>query len=334
MTSGPLAFLRRPWGRAAAAAVGVGFVSAVLWRLGPERVLAALARSAPVFPICLALEGAMLACSLLGLRTLYGRDRSRLSAGTLAYAGLLGYVTMLLVPAGRAFAEVARATVLSRRSTGARAAHAAYQAQAACLFGNAVISAAAFAAALRLVGPRGYSWAIGANSLLAAGLGGGMLLAGRRGGLGGLLGRIVPSAQDFGASFDGLARESSDFPWGAVLWESASRGLQTIQFALMVAAVGGAFSPSSGLVAEGTHLVGAALGDLIPAQLGAAEINFAVFAHVLGIDSAGAVAVALLDHLAQLGWFLVGLGAILAFRPDTPADTVDEPAPTALEVLR
>ncbi|HUB07036.1 MAG TPA: hypothetical protein VMB50_08545, partial [Myxococcales bacterium] len=104
-----------------------------------------------------------------------------------------------------------------------------------------------------------------------------------------------------------------------------------LEFTLLVAAVGGALSPVAGLVAEGTHLVGAAVGDLIPAQLGTAEANFAVFAHALSIDAAGAVAIALLAHLAQLVWVMVGLAAILLFKP---AETVDGSAPAALEVLR
>ncbi|HUB10264.1 MAG TPA: hypothetical protein VMB50_24885, partial [Myxococcales bacterium] len=231
--TGPPGWLRSGWGRTAAVVVGCAFVGGIVWHLGPARVFGVLERSAPVFPVCCVLEGGMLVCAMLGLRSLYGPDRARLSAGSLAYAGLVGYVTMLIAPAGRAFAEVARAALLSRRSTTARAAHAAYQMQAACLLGNAVASVAAFAAALWLVGPKGYAWAIGANLALTGTFGVLMLTAGRRGSLGGLLGRLVPKAQDFGASFDEVAR-GGGVPWAAVLWESCGRLLQTLEFTLLV----------------------------------------------------------------------------------------------------
>ena len=98
---------------------------------------------------------------------------------------------------------------------------------------------------------------------------------------------------------------------------------------ILVAAVGGKLSILAGLICEGAHEVGAAVGGLIPGQVGAAEVNLAVFAKALSIDSTGAVAVALDVHLAQLVWVLVGLGVALF---TGPTETIDEVASPKLEV--
>jgi hypothetical protein len=85
----------------------------------------------------------------------------------------------------------------------------------------------------------------------------------------------------------------------------------------------------AGLITQGAHEVGAAVGGLIPAQIGAAEVNLAVFAKSIGLDSTGAVAVALDVQLAQLLWVLVGLAVALF---TSPAETIDEAASPKLEL--
>jgi hypothetical protein len=321
--------LRSKWGRAALVAVGVAVVAYVIYRLGAERIFEALRRSAAVFPLVFLLEGIIVSCTMLGLRTLYGPDRHKITAWDLTRAGLLGYVAMLLMPSGRTFAEATRATLLARRSTPSRAAFAAYQMQAACLLGNALILSLAFAAAWWVLGFNGYVGAILANLGVCIVVGFGMLYGGRFLKVGGLLGRMFPKTNEHGKAFDVHTREHSVVPWVPTLWELASRLFQTIQMMILVAAVGGRLSFLAGLIAEGAHEVGAAVGGLIPAQIGAAEVNLAVFAKTLAIDSTGAVAVALDVHLAQLLWVLVGLAVALFTRP---AETIDEVASPALEV--
>ncbi len=323
--------LRSRWGRAALVAVGFGVVVYVIYRLGPERIFEALRRSAAVFPLVFLLEGTIVACTMLGLRTLYGPDRGKVTAWDLTRAGLIGYVAMLLMPSGRTFAEATRATLLARRTTPARAAFAAYQMQAACLLGNALILSLGFAAAWWVLGFNGYVGAILANLGACIVIGLGMLFGGRLVRLGGLLGRFFPKASEHGKAFDVHTREQPPVPWVPTLWEFGGRIFQTLQMMILVAAVGGRLSFLAGLITEGAHEVGAAVGGLIPAQIGAAEVNLAVFAKALAIDSSGAVAVALDVHFAQLLWVLVGLAVGLFTRP---AETIDEVASPTLEVPR
>jgi hypothetical protein len=232
------------------------------------------------------------------------------------------------MPSGRTFAEATRATLLARRSTPARAAFAAYQMQAACLLGNSIVLVFASAAAWWVIGFNGYVLAIVVN-LLACIVGGlGMLFGGRLVKLGGLLGRFIPSVLHHGKEFDAFAREAP-VPWVPTLWETAGRLFQTTQLMILVAAVGGRFSVLAGLITQGAHEVGAAVGGLIPAQIGAAEVNLAVFAKSIGLDSTGAVAVALDVQLAQLLWVLVGLAVALF---TSPAETIDEAASPKLEL--
>jgi hypothetical protein len=236
---------------------------------------------------------------------------------------------MLLMPSGRTFAEATRATLLARRSTPARAAFAAYQMQAACLLGNANVLLLASAAAWWVVGFNGYVLAIVVNLVICIVVGFGMLFGGRLVKLGGLLGRFIPSVSDHGKAFDAHNREQPPVPWVPTLWETAGRLFQTTQLMILVAAVGGRLSVLAGLITQGAHEVGAAVGGLIPAQIGAAEVNLAVFAKAIGIDSTGAVAVALDIQLAQLLWVLVGLAVALF---TSPAETIDEAASPKLEL--
>jgi hypothetical protein len=326
---GLAAALRSKWGRAALVAVGIAVVAFIIYRLGAERIFEALKRSAAVFPLVFLLEGVIVSCTMLGMRTLYGPDKHKLTAWDLTRAGLIGYVAMLLMPSGRTFAEATRATLLAHRSTPARAAFAAYQMQAACLLGNALILTLGFAAAWWVLGFNGYVGAILINLGVCIIVGLGMLFGSKLVKIGGLLGRFFPKASDHGKAFDVHTREQPAIPWVPTLWEFLGRLFQSVQMMILVSAVGGRLSFLAGLIAEGAHEVGAAVGGLIPAQIGAAEVNLAVFAKALAIDSTGAVAVALDVHLAQLLWVLVGLAVALF---TSPAETIDEAASPKLEV--
>ena len=93
---------------------------------------------------------------------------------------------------------------------------------------------------------------------------------------------------------------------------------------MILHAVGGALTISSGFVTQGIHLVGAALGDMVPNQVGFNEGAYRVFAEALGLghDPARAVSIALVARLAQ--FILAGLcfGISAAWkRSDTPSST-------------
>ncbi len=89
------------------------------------------------------------------------------------------------------------------------------------------------------------------------------------------------------------------------------RAAQTAEYGVILLAVGGVLTPVSALVVQGIHLVGAAIGDFIPGQLGAVEGAYRAFASTLGFgaDPARALSIALVARIAQIGLATLCLSA-------------------------
>lgn len=298
-----VAALRTPAGRLLMVSGGVGGVTFIVRHLGVAQVLGALAAGASRFPLVLGLELVVMACTLLALRSLYGEAAAALPWAQLARAGLIGYAVMGLVPAGRAVAEVARASMMARFVGTRRAANAAFQMQAVALLANAATSALATLAMWYALGPSLMTAAIAGNCAVTLALGSAILYIGRRPGVDGWVARhLAPPSerhhQPTELDLPALRR--------ALLWEGLGRLAQLLQNGVLVWAVGGAFGVLPALASEAVHLVGVALGELMPAQLGFTEANFTLSAQAIGLPPARAVAIALLAHLAQLSWVLVG----------------------------
>jgi hypothetical protein len=118
------------------------------------------------------------------------------------------------------------------------------------------------------------------------------------------LARLLPRTIALAASVRS-ARPRATWPAHVAMW--ASRLLQIVEVGALVCA-----SPHGALLARAAasgavHLLGASLGDVVPAQLGATDLALAGGASGLHVDVATAVAVASVMRLAQLSWVLVGL---------------------------
>lgn len=321
---------RSRWTNVFFGVVGLALIAVMVDRAGLGNVRDALVEAAPLFPIVFLLEGAILVCSILGLRVLYGEDRHRLPAGALVRAGLIGYVVTGFLPAGRAFGESARAMTLSRYASAPRAWAAALSFQGIALLANAAISVPAGLALLAMSGLSAMTLLVGANGIIAAALGMAILLAGRRSRFGTRVGRWLPRAQAFGHAFDGYLQGERMVPLGSFLWECCGRMIQVVQYGVLVLAAGGALGLLHAFAAEGVHLVGAAAGDLIPAQLGATEAGFELSARLLSLAPSDAVTIALLAHLSRLIWMGVALGVQALGSPGKPPLDGDEAPLTAL----
>jgi len=325
-----IAAVRSPAGRLVAGALGLAGVALIVRGIGLGVVADSLAGAVRLFPAVVALEGVRLACTVLALRALYDRP---VPIAPLARAGLIGYAVMGLVPAGRAVAEVARATMLARYVGATRAAVAAVRIQGASLVANALISLLAAAAvwlSLRAGAPAWLSLAILGNAAVTLVPGIVLLSVSARTRLGAWVARLS-RRRPFGA---GVAEALEEGPRGAlsaVGWEFLGRVLEVAQYAILLACVGGAPTPRLAFTAEGIHLVGAAVGDLLPAHLGTTEGNFTLAASALALPVASAVSIALLAHLAQLLWVLAGSGASLFWSAPTP-DPMAAPHPQAVKV--
>jgi hypothetical protein len=296
-------------------AVSAGFVLVAISidRTGIDRVEDALRRAAILVPIAIALEAGIVACDMTALRMLYGDARRRIPLRAWVRAGLCGYPVMCLVPMGRAVAEAARAAMLSRWSDGISAAAAAARLQGVLLLANGAISFACMAGALARRPPAIIPLAIAANAIAMIALGSLVLFAGARSRIGALLARITSRAAHFGPKLDARLKEDPRSSRSAIVPAIAARVVQVAQCAILVAAVGGKLGLVEGLSAEGISLVGATAGDLIPGQLGATEATFMWTSDLLSLGGSEAVSIALILHLVQGFWVVVGLVASLVW---------------------
>jgi hypothetical protein len=302
-----LRLLRSPLGRIVSASVGLALIIGMLTHVGWRRVVLTLGRAAPLFPLVLLLEAAIVACSMCALRLLYEDDRHRLPTRALISAGLTGYAVMGFLPAGRAFGEAARAAHLARYSTAPRAWAAAVRLQGVALVANAAISGVAIFAVFHLVGISALTLLLMGNGVITVATGSAILLAGSRSKVGSWTGERIPRALGFGREFDSHLVGGALFPLRPFLWELTGRVIQVVQNGVLVVAAGGVLGLGPALGSEAIHLVGSAAGDLIPAQLGATEAGFELSSRVLSLKPSEAVSIALLAHLAQLVWISIGL---------------------------
>jgi hypothetical protein len=92
----------------------------------------------------------------------------------------------------------------------------------------------------------------------------------------------------------------------------------------MFGAVAGSFKFTSSFVAEGVHLVGAGLGDMVPNQVGVAEGAFRYFAPTLGLGASPekALAIALVARISVVVSAALAALALLLV-PDSNAPSAE-----------
>jgi uncharacterized membrane protein YbhN (UPF0104 family) len=267
----------------------------------------------------------MVGCSTLALRALYGDLGPRVPVRQWVRAGALGYALGLVLPMGRGAGEAARAVLLSRSTGGARAAVAAVQMQGVVLLSTAVITVPVLAATLGVLGPGLAAGLVLANALIAGALGTSILVVRERAKLGRLLGGLIKRLERFGLAFDAVAGASRAELARSLAWESAGRVAQVVQCGVALAAIGQPAGLLRTLVVRGALILGSAVGDFIPGQLGATEATLVLGAGTLALTAAGAATLALLIHAAQilLGLLCAGLTVALPGHQGTSAGRVE-----------
>jgi uncharacterized membrane protein YbhN (UPF0104 family) len=298
---GLVAWLRR-WGKWLLLLVGVVAVGALVRESGPERVGEVIVASMAHLPLIVLLEAAWISMDTFAVRALLGQHGKDAPWRLYLRSGIVAYSIMVLLPAGRAGGEVARPHVGS-----ARAGAAAARINGVTLAANALISIPCFLAVAAVVGPTDkLSLAVLGNAAVTGFLGLGILVVTRRSKVGGLLAKRFRSMVHWGPAFDEALREMPAVPYRAILLCFFGRFLQMLQYAVILHSVGGKLTFTSGLVTQGIHLVGAALGDMVPNQVGFNETAYRLFAEALGLahDPARAVSIALVARLGQ--FFLAG----------------------------
>lgn len=319
---GAIGWLKR-YGKWLLLVLGVIAVTALIRETGPERVLEVLLGAGTHLPLIVLLEAAWISMDTFAVRAILGEHGKKAPAKVYLRSGLVAYSIMVLLPAGRMGGEVARAALLGPHVGGARAGAAAARINGVTILANALISIPCFLAIAGVVGVTDkLSIAVLVNMAACGFLGIGILFVTRRAKVGGFLGKRFRSMVKWGSAFDEALREMPAIPYQSILLCFFGRFLQMIQYAVILHAVGGTLTFSSGLITQGIHLVGAAAGDMVPNQVGFNEGAYRLFAVALGLahDPARAVSIALVARLAQ--FFLAGASVLVTAlwkRSEAPA---------------
>ena len=317
--------LARPAVRIACAVLGTAVLVVSVWAAGARAVLASLGASVHALPLLALLEAVMVGCSTLALRALYGEVATAVPLRQWVRAGALGYALGLVLPMGRGAGEAARAVLLSRNTGGARAAVAAVQMQGIVLLSTAVITLPVLVATVAMLGPGAAAGLILANGVVAGGIGTSILVIRERARLGRLLGGLIKRLEGFGLAFDAVSGASRADLARSLAWESLGRVAQVVQCGVALAAIGQQAGLGRVLVTRGALILGSAVGDFIPGQLGATEAMMVVGAGALALTAATAATLALLIHAAQilLGLLCAGLTVALPGQQGTSRGRVE-----------
>ena len=301
------------------ASLGLAAVALLVREAGAAAVWENLKRAAPFLPLIAVGELGLVTMDVASLRHLYGEHARSVPARVWFTSAIAAYTLMVFAPSGRSVGELARASRLAPYLGGARSLAGAVVNQGAFLWGNALICIACWVA-ISAVGGRTSALAllVAGNGLLATVIGT-LLFSARRSTVGAMLGRRISAISAQGAQFDRCLGELPAVPLISIGAALCSRLAQTLEYAFILLAVGGKVSLGSTLVAQGIHLVGAGMGDLVPNQFGVTEGAYRLFAGELGLSNAvaSAVAIAMVHRLCQFG--LAGLCLLAAERAPVAA---------------
>jgi hypothetical protein len=299
------AFSRSPVGRFGVAVVGVGAVVLVLGHAGPEHVWASVRRGASVLPIVFLLDGLYNALEMLALRDLYGEDRKKLPASEVLRAGLVAYAMGGVMPMGRPIVESIRGVALARWTSGARAAAAGTRLQYLLLLSQALLCVPCGLAALVLRAPLILQLALAGNGVLTGAMGMGLYLATRRGASAARLAKLSNRAATFAPALERHLRDE-DHSLSAVALVAAGRGVQVLQYTVVLSTFVGGIEWLRGLGVVGVQMVGASIGDFLPTHLGGTEAMAPVGASALSLSLSDALAIPLIVHTEQAAWIVLG----------------------------
>jgi hypothetical protein len=295
----------RGWlGRLLLATVGLSLVAYLVHGAGPGRVARVLIEAGPWLPAIFALEIVQILSDAVALNSLLPAERRNIPWGAWLRSSAVAYGMMILLPAGRAAGEVARATLIAKHIDAPRVAIASTQLQAGYLIAIATASAGACIGVASGAGSRTVLVALlAANATVIA-----IAAVALIGALSDArvwrwvekLRRRLTRDEAPHPTVDAAARRQLGLRTIGVC--CGGRAAQLAQYGIILSAIGGARTVHGALIAHGIHLVGASLGDLLPNQLGVVDGAYRAFAPVLGLAGAPerALSIAFIAHAVQL----------------------------------
>jgi hypothetical protein len=315
--------LRGWFGRVLLAAVGLGLLAYLVRGAGPGRVLQILLQAGSWLPVIAGLELVQLLSDVVAVRVLLREGGERVSTTSTealvreipvsawVRSSSVAYAMMVLLPAGRAAGEVARAALIAKHVGTGRAATASAELQGSYLSAIGLASAAAGSVvAVKFGLHTPLTLLLAGNALLMTVFTASLFAVLWDARAGRWITKIRERFGVRGASIDAPAVRR--LPVRAMLVCSAGRGAQVVQYGVLLSAVGGAPSLAGAFIAHGIHLVGATLGDAVPNQLGVVDGTYRTFAPALGFGDAPAraLSIAFLVHATQLA--MAGVCVVVA----------------------
>jgi hypothetical protein len=299
--------------RGALASAGITALVVLVESAGVDTVKLGLYKAAPWLPLLIALEGCRIGLELLSTRHLLGKSAVRVSWRQLLRLQLMVYGVSILVPAGRPASEAVKAAGLAPRVGTARAAAIGAYGQVLNLLAEAVLSGAALTF-LCLLAP----WSLVRSALLlnfavCAGTALLLLMAVRSRLLSQALRRLPRLARPIDL-LGAAARELPGLPRIPLLAFVGSKTIQIAILSLLLYAGGVDFDALRLLHTAALNSLAAAVGDLVPAQLGTIDSVFALGADLLGAPLGTILGATMLFHFVQLLWVAVTSVVVLVWR--------------------
>lgn len=300
--------------RVGLAVFGLVVIASLVHHIGVEEVGAALVRTAPVLPFAFLLDAVRIGFDALSTRWLLGERGRAIPWSTLYLGHVVGHGVMNVFPAGRSASEAVKAALFHRYLGAAEALAMGASNQANTLLSSAVFSLVCAAAAFVTLTDRALPVAMVVHFVVLFIAGAGMRIAATNAHIEAFFARRLPRVGVHLRRFAERSRETPVVAWRPVFAMAMGRLAQTLEYGLLAYAVGISVGPLEALTVQGINLIAAAVGVLMPGQLGSSEAVFAMAADALGTDRASAMTIALAAHLVALSWAILGLVLLFAWR--------------------
>jgi hypothetical protein len=300
--------------RGALALVGLALLVSIVDHIGPEAIAELVLAALPWMPVALVLEGARIACDASATAAILGDRWRTIGAWRLFLGHVVGHGVMNVMPGGRSAAEAVKAALFYETIGAGDATAIGATNQANVLLASAIFSLPCAGAAFVVSADRRLAIAIVIHAAVLFGSGLGVRVIAASASIERFVQRRAPGWSDGLAQFTAAARSVPYLAMAPIGWMALGRAMQTLQYAVLAHAVGLAITPLVALTVQGTNLVAAAIGVLVPGQLGSSEAVFMLAADALGTTPARATSVALLAHASGVTWTATGLLVLLFWR--------------------
>ncbi len=300
--------------RVVLAVIGLVLLVSIVEHVGPSVIAELVLAALPWMPLALLLEGVRIGFDAVATATVMGPRWRAIGVVRLYLAHIAGHGVMNVMPGGRSASEIVKAGLFYSTIGGSDAAAVGTANQANVLLSSALFSVPCAVAAWIVSADRTLTIAIVIHAvvLFASGIGVRVIASSPR------VERFVrtrmPRWEPALARFHAASRDVPLVAPAPVTWMMLGRGAQTLQYAVLAHAVGLTLGPLVALTVQGTNLVAAAVGVLVPGQMGSSEGVFMMAADALGTTPARATSVALLAHASGLTWTTLGLLILFFWR--------------------